>query len=84
MLWRFLNSFILIGIILIGVSIAGFATGSKFVTEAGQKPDSLSSLVYLGVGVLMLVNGYVSWKLALQAPEAKSAKAKETPLEEEK
>ncbi len=64
MLWRYLNMFILIGISLVGVSIAGFATGSKFVTEAGQTPAPSSSLVYLGVGVLMLINGVVSVRMA--------------------
>lgn len=59
---RYLNMFVLIGLTLIGVSIAGFATGSKFVTEPGQPVNSLSSFVYFGVGILMLLNGYVTVK----------------------
>jgi flagellar basal body-associated protein FliL len=62
-LWRYLNMFILIGISLVGVSVAGFATGSKFVTEAGQVPSASSSWVYLGVGILMLINGVVSVRM---------------------
>ncbi|MCX6378274.1 MAG: hypothetical protein NT023_02165 [Armatimonadetes bacterium] len=61
---RYLNMFILIGICLIGVSIAGFATGSKFVTEPGQPINPLSSFVYFGVGILMLLNGYVTIRLS--------------------
>lgn len=91
MLWRYLNMFILIGISLVGVSIAGFATGSKFVTEAGQTPVPSSSFVYLGVGVLMLVNGVVSVRMAnfqdmaekdqkkTQAESAKKGQESDTP-----
>ncbi len=67
---RYLNMFVLIGICLIGVSIAGFATGSRFVTEPGQPTNPLSSFVYFGVGILMLLNGYVSLKMGHNARPA--------------
>ncbi len=75
---RYLNMFVLIGICLIGVSIAGFATGSKFVTEAGQPTNPLASFVYLGVGVLMLLNGYVSIKMNQSTPQKPESKQEET------
>ena len=78
-MWRYLNMFILIGISLVGVSIAGFATGSRFVTEAGQTPAPSSSFVYLGVGILMLVNGVVSVRMAQHQDVAEGEK--KTPAE---
>lgn len=65
---RFLNMFVLIGIALIVVSILGFATGGKFLYEPGQDSSQYTSLFYLGAGVMMLVNGYVSIKNAPPAP----------------
>jgi hypothetical protein len=62
---RYLNMFVLIGIALILISCVGFATGNKFLTEPGQTPNPNASLVYLGAGVLMLFNGYLS---IIQAP----------------
>ena len=62
---RYLNMFVLIGIALILISCIGFATGNKFLTEPGQTPNQNASLVYLGAGVLMLFNGYLS---IIQAP----------------
>lgn len=61
---RYLNMFILIGAALIGISIAGFATGNRFLAEAGQTPSPFASLIYLGAGVLMIVNGIVSVRTA--------------------
>jgi hypothetical protein len=63
---RYLNMFVLIGIALIGISIAGFATGSRFLTEPGRSPNPSDSLIYLGAGVLMLINGAVSIRNAPQ------------------
>lgn len=65
---RFLNMFVLIGIALIVVSILGFATGGKFLYEPGQDASQYTSLFYLGAGVMMLINGYVSIKNAPPAP----------------
>lgn len=57
---RYLNMFVLIGISLIGISIAGFATGNRFLLEPGQTQNPYASLIYLGAGILMLLNGIVS------------------------
>lgn len=65
---RYLNMFVMIGIALIGVSLAGFATGGKFLIEPGQNMDSMASVVYLGTGVLMIVNGVLSVKTAPPPP----------------
>ena len=61
---RFLNGFILIGIILLFISVAGLVKGSTLLTEPGQQPNPYAWLEYLGAAVLMLVNGTVSiWLL---------------------
>jgi hypothetical protein len=57
---RFLNGFILIGIILLFISIAGVASGNRLLTEPGQQPNPYAWLEYLGAAALMLVNGAVS------------------------
>jgi hypothetical protein len=57
---RYLNMFVLIGIALILISLVGFATANKFLTEPGQTPNPNASLIYLGAGVLMLFNGLLS------------------------
>lgn len=58
-MWRYLNMFILIGVALIGISILGFAN-AKFLAEPGQAPSQTAPLIYLGAGVLMLINGAIS------------------------
>lgn len=72
-MWRYLNMFVLIGIALIIISLVGFATGNRFLTEPGQPLNPQGSLIYLGAGVIMLVNGVVSIKQseALRAQAAK-------------
>ena len=74
---RYLNMFILIGIVLIGVSIIGFATNNKFLTEPGQETNPIASLLYLGAGVLMLINGAISVKIApLQTSQSSQSQEK--------
>ena len=69
---RYLNMFVVIGLILIGVSLVGFATHDRFIMEPGQAPGGNLSLIYLGAGVLMLINGLVSIRIApLARPEPK-------------
>lgn len=63
-MWRYLNMFVLIGIALIAISIAGFITHNRFLTEPGQIPNPYGSLIYLGTGILMLINGIVSIRIA--------------------
>ena len=72
-MWRYLNMFVLIGITLIIISLVGFATGNRFLTEPGQPLNPQGSLIYLGAGVIMLVNGVVSIKQS-EALRAQSAK----------
>ena len=73
-MWRYLNMFVLIGIVLLIISLVGFATGNRFLTEPGQPVNPQGSLIYLGAAVIMLVNGVVSIKqaeaLRAQAPTA--------------
>jgi hypothetical protein len=77
---RYLNMFILIGIALIGISLAGFVTGNQFLREPGQDLNPMSSLVYLGAGALMILNGIVSIR---QAPLNKAAEEAEEEEERE-
>ena len=66
---RYLNMFVLIGIALIIVSILGFATGNRFLTEPGHTTDPSGSLVYLGAGLIMIINGVVSVRTAPSSAE---------------
>lgn len=72
---RYLNMFVIIGLILIGVSLAGFATHDRFLIEPGQSAQDHLSLVYLGAGVLMLINGLVSIRIAPPPPAERASKA---------
>lgn len=65
---RYLNMFVLIGLALIAISLAGFATGGKFLIEPGQSLDPMASIVYLGAGVVMIYNGVLTVKTAPPAP----------------
>ncbi len=73
---RYLNMFVLIGIILVIASIAGFATGNRFLTEPGQPTSPQASLVYLGAGVIMLVNGVISTRQAAAMRKQQRAESK--------
>ncbi len=63
-MWRYLNMFMLIGIALIVISGIGFATGNRFLTEPGQPVNPQGSLIYLGAGIVMIVNGVISIRQA--------------------
>jgi hypothetical protein len=65
---RYLNMFVMIGIALICISLIGFATGGKLLIEPGQSMDTMASLIYLGTGVLMIINGVLSVKTAPPPP----------------
>ena len=79
---RYLNMFVLIGLALIAVSLAGFATGGKFLIEPGQSIDPNASIVYLGAGVIMVFNGVLTVKTAPPAPPAKSPRNEKQPATE--
>lgn len=78
---RFLNGFILIGIILFFISIAGLVSGNTLLTEPGQPVNSFAWLEYLGAAALMLVNGAVSIWNARQQDEHKDDKKDAAPTE---
>jgi hypothetical protein len=61
---RYLNMFVLIGIALVVISLAGFATGGRFLQEPGSAVSPNASLIYLGAGALMLFNGILSIRTA--------------------
>ena len=64
---RFLNGFILIGIILLFISFAGLVKGNTLLTEPGQTPNPYAWLEYFAAAVLMLINGAVSiWSFRQQ------------------
>ena len=63
-MWRYFNMFVVIGVLLVIISLAGFATGNRFLTEPGQPINPQGSLIYLGAGVIMLINGFVSIRQA--------------------
>lgn len=72
---RYLNMFVLIGIALVCVSLAGFATNNRFLIEPGQGMNPNASLIYLGAGILMLVNGVVTIRNTPEQPEKDERKA---------
>jgi heme/copper-type cytochrome/quinol oxidase subunit 2 len=81
---RYFNMFILSGVGLVLASVAGFATQNKFLTEPGQKTNPQASLIYLAAGVLMLINGWVSIRMAQSAPRAREDERKsETEAQQE-
>lgn len=57
---RYLNGFILTGIALFFISIAGLVKGNTLLTEPGLQPNPYAWLEYLAAAVIMLVNGAVS------------------------
>ncbi len=57
---RVLNGFILTGIVLFFISVAGLVYGNPLLTEPGQKVNQYAWLEYLGAAVLMVINGLVS------------------------
>lgn len=64
---RFLNGFILIGLILFFISLGGLASGNRLLTEPGQPVNPYAWLLYLGASAIMLVNGYMSIRNARQS-----------------
>jgi hypothetical protein len=71
---RFLNGFVLIGLILLLISIGGVASGNRLLTEPGQQPNQYAWLEYLGAAALMLINGAISIHLAAKHKPVEAAK----------
>lgn len=81
---RFLNGFILIGIILLFISVAGLVKGNTLLTEPGQPANPYAWLEYLGAAVLMLINGVVSiWNMRQQEPKQPDSGKPGQPKEQE-
>jgi hypothetical protein len=72
---RYLNGFIVIGLVLVVIGIAGLATENRLLTEPGQPVNPYSWLLYLGAAAIMLVNGMVSIKHASRSANADDAPA---------
>jgi hypothetical protein len=71
---RFLNGFILIGIILLFISVAGLVSGNALLTEPGLPVNHFAWLEYLAAAILMLVNGAVTIWNARQHEEKAAGK----------
>jgi hypothetical protein len=81
-MWRYFNMFVVIGVVLVIISLAGFATKNKFLTEPGQPVNQQGSLIYLGAGIIMLVNGVVSIRQAEAMKSQPPAKPPKQPSQE--
>ncbi|MCL5283458.1 MAG: hypothetical protein M1330_01915 [Armatimonadetes bacterium] len=72
---RYLNSFIIIGTILLLMSIAGVVSGNTLITEPGYKVQQWTWLEYLLAALIMLFNGWLTWKVVARHAAEKAAKA---------
>jgi len=57
---RWLSTFTIIGVILIALGIAGLMLGPRFVFDPGQPVTGKEAWCYLVIGILMVVNGFVT------------------------
>ncbi len=57
---RWLSTFTLLGALLVILGIVGKVLGPKFIYDPGQIPDGNEAWAYILVGVLMLLNGFLS------------------------
>jgi len=57
---RYLNGFVVLGIVLLLISVAGMVYGNTLLTEPGLPVNPYARWEYLAAAVLMLVNGVVS------------------------
>jgi hypothetical protein len=64
---RYLNMFVLIGVALLGIGLAKLLSQGRMLAEPGQTPGPQDAWIYLGAGVLMLINGVVSIRQAVPA-----------------
>lgn len=71
---RYLNMFVLIGIALLGIGLVKLVSHNQFLAEAGQTPGPQEAWIYLGAGVLMLVNGIVSIRQSAATPRKPAEK----------
>lgn len=57
---RWLSTFTVIGAILIVLGIAGLILGPRFVYDPGQPVTGKEAWCYLGIGILMVMNGLMT------------------------
>ncbi|HSV73829.1 MAG TPA: hypothetical protein VLH79_08730 [Chthonomonadales bacterium] len=60
---RYLNGFVVLGVVLFLISMAGMVYGNTLLTEPGLPVNHLARWEYLAASVLMLVNGVVSIRM---------------------
>lgn len=68
----------MIGVILLALSIAGFATNSVLISEPGQPVNHYASLEYLAGAIIMLANGYLTLKSYEEKPATLQPSPKKT------
>lgn len=56
---RLLNSFNLLGAILLSIGLYGLASGGKMVFDPGRLPRGNEWFIYALAGALMVVNGFL-------------------------
>ncbi|MGQ9656735.1 MAG: hypothetical protein ACUVV1_02395 [Fimbriimonadales bacterium] len=63
-----------IALILLAISIIGFARGNEAIADPGQDVDPRLAWLYLVAAVIMLINGILSHRQYLREQEAQKAK----------
>lgn len=57
--FRWWNSFTILAVILIAISIIGMIAGDRMVFDPGRQASGKEWILYLVAGVLMLINGFL-------------------------
>ncbi len=66
--FRWFSTFTVLGILLVILGLVGKILGPKFIYDPGQIPDGNEAWVYMAVGALMLLNGFLSPAVAGSDP----------------
>ncbi len=77
-MWRYLNSFNIVGLILFGLAIWGFVQGADVLRDPAQPRDMRLPLMYLFGAVVMVLNGFISIRVYRQKTARAASDAKET------
>lgn len=59
-MWRFLNSFTGLSVLLFIIGAVGLVYGADAIRDPGQPSDSLLPWLYFGAAALMIVNAILS------------------------
>ncbi len=78
-MWRYLNSFMIVGLILFVLAIWGFVQGADVLRDPAQPRDMRLPLLYLAGAVLMALNGLISIRVHRLKTARAASGAKETP-----